>query len=436
MTKKLVTPTSVRIPARFRGFISSKDTNDFREGVVKDIQQLGLGVNALFSSLQVAQTKLTREVDHLRREVDALRNMSLFRERSEGVDGFTSNRFVDLSDTKGVSFPSGSKDIPAAIAAEFGELTLPAKGVENKFYVNSIRSGRVITAPDLAISVSSKFDKGAGDGIVDYEYGGKVDEGIPENAFNGNNTSFWIRRVEFPLSSTVSEVEVEMVVTVPKGSTTEANLIELYPFPNGTVDVTVLATAPAIGGSFTTVPSFSSTNNAVKRRYHMPVTNVEQVKVRLRQRNWVEENGAKVFYYGLQELGLKLVDYDKTNIPGAPFGQNPSLIVRVDAPEGTGFSDIFRIVPSPDFFKEDPGSRHIRMRLSTDSNLSSFLWDSDSSPPPQQSGVSLTPGNAPSLFFAIELRFVETSGGSLSPYTVGTTPYLWGIGLSFNLKEI
>jgi len=242
--------------------------------------------------------------------------------------------------------------------------------------------------------------------------------------------------VEFPLDSRVDQVEVELTVDLPEGSSSEGNLLEVYPFPNGSVDITSISSAGNVGNSFTAIPGFSSVDNIEFRRYHFPVQRIERLKLRLRQRNWVEENGKKVFYYGMQEFALKLVDYDKNYSATAAFGQNHTFIAKIDAPAGFGFDRIYKIFPGPDFLLEDTGRRHVRLRIGTDETFGSFLWDSDSNTEPQRTGTSIAIGSAETIFAAFELKFVTDTGGSLSPFAVGTTPYVKGLGLSYTLKDI
>jgi hypothetical protein len=138
----------------------------------------------------------------------------------------------------------------------------------------------------------------------------------------------------------------------------------------------------------------------------------------------------------MQELGLKLVDYDKDYSATASFGSNHTFIAQIDAPDGYGFDRIFRVLPEPNFMLEDAGRRHVRLRIGTDSNFNTFLWDSDTTLEPQRTGTSFTAGSANTLYAAFELNFVTSTGGSLSPFEVGTTPYVKGLGLSYTLREL
>ncbi len=435
--QKIVNPTAIRMPVSFRGPLSSKAYNDAQEKIVESIQGEGSAINTLYNNLERAQTILHADVAYLRRQVDALLGQQEYTEKVAAHNGFLVSRLVDFSDTAGITYPNGlNDDLSAMVSAKFGQATLPANGIESRFYQISARNGSIIPSPDLQVTVTSTFDKGDGEGLVDYERGGVVYEGKPEWAFNGNSNQRWIRRVEFPLDSKIDTVEVELTVTVPDGTSSAGNLIEVYPFPEGSVDLTTLATSANLTDSFVTVSSFTALNNINATRYHFPAIDIDRIKIRLRQRNWVEEQGKKVFYYGLEELGLKLVDYDKSWLPGAGFGKNNSFIVRIDSPDGYAFRDLYRIDPVPNFLLEDKGSRHVHLRLSTSPDYNGVFFDSDSHNTPQDTQNAVSFGGAQTIYAIYELNYVSTNGGSLATYPVGTTPYVEGLGLSYTLTSV
>lgn len=433
----IVQPTTNRHPVEHRGPLKSSDINDFQESVVEDIQNLAKAINTVYNNLEKTSIASHNDISFLRRQVDALLKQNQYIEKVAANNGYLVSRLVDFSDTAGISYPNGlNDDLSAMVYAEFGQATLPANAIENRFYSTSARTGRVVQGSNLVINVTSTFDKGEGEGLVDYERGGIVTPGKTEWAFNGNNRQIWIRKVEFPIDSKVDQVECELTVVVPDGTSTEANLIELFPFPNGSVDITSLSTSADVADSFTSLSVFDAINNATNIRYHFPIISIEQIKIRLRQRNWIEENGKKVFYYGLQELGLKLIDYDKLYQAGASFGKNNSFIAKISAPPGYGFKDLYRIDPTPNFLLEDKGNRHIHLRLSTTPNFDNVIWNSDSTIPPQESLQPISLGSTETIYAIFELNFVTTNGGSLSPFPIGTTPYIEGLGLSYTLERI
>jgi hypothetical protein len=437
MDRKIVIPSVSRHPGRFRGPLRSDEYNDFHEEVVKDITNLSNVVNLLYSSLSQSITAMDNEASHLRSQVRALLNQRNYLEKVGITNNLIVARYLDLGDSKGVSFPNGLDDRHSSmINVDFGEVTLPTTAIENKFYVTSLTSGAIVLPPDLIVRVRGTFDKLNGDGVVNYERGGKVSPGDSSLAFNGNNQTRWIRRVEFPIDSVIDQVECELTVTIPEGVSSEANTIEIYPFPNGLVDITELSTASDLGDNFIRVSSFSPEDNLITRRYHFPVKTVDQIRIRFRQRNWKEENGKKVFYYGLQELGLKLIDYDRTFSQGASFGTNNSFILKIDAPDGHSFNSLYRIDPNPNFFLEDFSKRHVHIRLNTSEEYSvGNIWDSDSMYAPQQLASPISANASTSLYAFVQLNYVNESGGSVSPFEIGTTPYLRGIGMAYTLNR-
>lgn len=432
---KIVQVVTSRKPVSFRGALKSSDFNDFQSEVVSDLVSLSSAVNTVYSQFKKTITALSNDMIYLKNQIDYLRRNQLYAEEMAANFDFITSRLVDFSSTEGISFPGSDDSHSAMVNVAVGHITLPIVAVQNKMFLTSLRSGRIVQPPDLVVEVKSVFDKGDGSGLVDYEHGARVYPGKPKNAFNGNNQSVWVRRVELPLDSNITSVEIEVVITVPDSTSSLANVIDIDPFPYGSVDITELATSSSGSSAFTRVPTFTPVDNAVTSRWYFPVVNVNRIKLRLRQRNWVEEDGKKVFYYGLQELGLKLIEFDKTYKAGASLGENNSAIVKIDAPAGYVFRDLYRIDPKPDFLAEDAGSRHVHLKLSTDSTFNAVKWDSDQDIPPQSAATTLNINSA-ELYALIEMNWVDSTGGSLSPYPVGTTPYLEGIGLSYTLDKV
>jgi hypothetical protein len=435
---KIIMPQSQRYPARYRGPLLSTKYNDFQEGVVEDISNLSSAVNSLYSDISRAMLILANDSSYLRRQVKALRNQQEYAEKVAAESNSLAYRFVDISNTEGINFPNELDDSRSSmLSADFAEITLPFNYVENKFYVNSLSNGTIVTAPDLSVTVKGIFDKLDGKGIINYERGGKIVAGDPLQAFNGNNQSFWIRKVEFPLDSRIDQVECELTVIVPESISTQANSIEIIPFPNGTVDVTELATASDLGDNYVRVPGFTEIENSHATRYHFAPKTVDKIKIRLRQRNWIEEDGKKVFYYGLQELGLKYIDYDKTSGLLNTLGQNNSFTIRIKAPTGYAFNMLYRIDPSPNFLQEDMTKRHLHIRLNTTNDFYlGTIWNSDENYPPQQTTTPINALGTTELYAFVQMNFVSDSGGVLSPFEVGTTPYFKGLGLSYTLTRL
>jgi hypothetical protein len=432
---KIVQILSKRDPARFRGPFSSEEYNTFQDNVVMDLTDLGVAANTNAQNLKANLQWTQSENLFLKRRIESLEASRDYREHTFGKASVNIDKYIDFHDTSHFIFPTSlPSDKAAPFKGQFGEVSLPTVAVENKFYNFSLRTTEIILPDDLTTSVTSQFDKLDGQGLQDFEFGGKVTEGIVERAFNGLNEQAWVRTVEFPLESDVDQVEVQLTAVVPAGVSSSANLIELVPFPEGSVDVTEISTAANLGVTFTQIDGFSEVNNLTARRYHFPPRSVEQVRIKLRSRNWRELNGKKVFLYGLQELGLKLVDYRKEFIETDAFAENPTVMVKFQAPTSHVFDSLLRIDPQPNFFLEDENvdARHVRLRMSTTQDFSGTFWDSATDEPPQLgSFTGIAMGQVAEVYAIYTLKFVSSSGGLGSPYLVGTTSYLNGLGIVF-----
>ena len=144
-------------------------------------------------------------------------------------------------------------------------------------------------------------------------------------------------------------------------------------------------------------------------------------------------NGKKVFSYGLRTVNLKLVDYVKEFQSADLYGQNVTAIVEIKPPTNHRFGSLFRVDPRPNFLLEDADLRHIRLRITKELNLNNVLWDSSLDIPPQ-SGISIGVDleSASKLYAMYTFKYVSSSGGYNSPFSVGTTPYTKGLGLVFS----
>jgi len=432
--QKIIQPSIIRRPARLRGPFSSDEYNDFQDQVYTDITNLSSAVNGNFSALQRAMINIESELQYLKRRTAAVEESLDYTEYVLGKSGSKIDRSIDFHETSGIIFPDNLSETKRAVFnGQFGEIFLPANVVENRFFNFSLKNGQIVIPTDFRVAVLSVFDKLDGNGLRDYEYGGIVEAGLPENAFNGLNETAWIRTVTFSIDSDVEQVECELTAVVPASVSAQANLLQLNCFPEGSVDVVQLSTSANLTNSFTLLDNFIASQNTVSTRYHFSPRDVEQVRIRLRTRNWREINGKKVFIYGVQELGLQLVDYSKTTSDDQVFGDSITAVVKISSPRNHAFNSIYRIDPWPNFFLEDASSRHIRLRLSKTPDLNNVFWDSKVNQLPQNLGSAgqINTGASSNIYAIYTLKFVSNSGGYQSPFPVGTTPVIKSLGLTF-----
>lgn len=434
---KIIQPTVYRKPSRKRGPLSSEELNTFQDQVVFDITNISSATNTLNNNISNANLQLYTEIQYLSRKLKTLEEQNKYVDFVNGKSFVKVISNIDFHDGSNIKYPS---NIPPSKFAEynsqFGEIFLPAIAIENKFYTFSLKNKSIISPNDLLYEIKGTFDKGDGNGTQDYEKGGLVYEGDPLNAFNGIDEKVWIRKVTFPLESNVDEVEVQLTAVVPSGFSSEANVLDIVPFPEGSVDILQVSTSPNLSSAFVSLETFLEQNNSIPTRYHFSPRSVQQVRIVLRCRHWKEISGKKVFVYGLRELGLKLVDYNKTYTSSDSLGQNMTSVIKIDAPKDHVFKNLFRIDPNPNFFLEDTNNRHVRLRLSYNQDHSGVIWDSATNIAPQfgvSNGIAI--GGHETIYALYTFKFVDSSGGYNSPFPIGTTPTAKSLGLVYSISS-
>ncbi len=424
-----------RVVIPYRGFIESETVDSFIESVVSDLVSHSSALNGHASAIRQAFHTLQLENMEAKAKVAAIEKQLEMDRRVRARRGERMGKWYDFHDAAGVSW---LEDAPAsrraAISTQYGQITVPLNAVESRTYALRLLSGGVVTPSTVKVTTSGVFDKLEGDGSVDYEYSGTIEETDPRNAVNGNNDQYWRRRIIFDLDSDVSEVETEITVQIPDSANLYANVVYAHPFPVGGVDVTGVWTSPDLTDSFTAISGFTEVRGARKRRWFIPQQKIAKLKVRLRQRNWFEENGKKVFELGLQELGVQLVEWDKTYAEGATLADNHTIVTRIDADPGLVFWRLYGFYSEPNFLLEPAGSRHVHFIVSTDPEGSNRVWDSDASAAPQSLSSPIEIGSVGTLYVLTTLNWAATVANG-SPFAAGTTPYLNGFGLDFTALD-
>jgi hypothetical protein len=422
----------MRIPQN--GRISSSDMNKFVDSTIADLQNTVNQVNVNESStLDVLNTAI-REISNLKKRVAQLEDEESFDRAIRAAQNLRIKAFKSMTDLTGITFPGTNQSTKPRINTLFNQATVPINAVENKFYTNSIISGSIVP-----ISQSIQIDVTSVIGLVDYESGYvKLSQGNPENAFNGDNQSYWQRKVEFDLDSDVEEVQVELTVRIPDQANTEANALYIRPYPVSQVDVFDLGISADLSSGFSapgnSYPIFPTTalplDNARDSRFFFSTQSVQRIKIRLRQRNWYEENGRKVFSYGLQELGLQLSEFDKTYSATASLGDNHTFITKFTCPPNKKFKGLHLFETTPDYTKD---ADNMRFKIASDLPGNNILWDSSINSSPQSLVQPIDLGTVDNIYVITTLNYIETASVS-SNFFAGTTPVLDSIGLQYSVS--
>lgn len=428
-TEKMVIPR--------RGVISSTELNRFHDQVLNDLLDLANQGNVVARAVLNYSHIMQRETDYTRQLTLALRNQLSFNRKVLGKQGRRVGIWADLHDGSTVSFLEASAlSKRAQVSTQFGQATVPMNAVESKTYSVTILGSSGITSLNVIGTATGIFD--SGDGVENHEGGSEtptIEETDLKNAANGSNIEYWRRRAIFDLESDVAEVECEVTFQLPDQSNIQANVLYVHPYPLGTVDITGLWVSPDLSDSFVAVPKFVEKDGAGKTRWFFPTQNVAKVKVRMRQRNWTEENGRKVFEYGLQELGVQLVEWDKTyDAAASQLSDNHAFVVKLVPEPGMRLQKLYGFYTEPNYLLEPAGNRHLHFTLARDAAGSNVIWNSDQSPSPQSLSSPLDLGSLDEVYVIVTLNWC-VSVDSGSPFQAGCPPFVEGFGIDVSMVE-
>lgn len=396
-----------RRPLPKRGPIPSNDLNAFMGEVAGDLTTIAAEVNALESEIDNVHLVRYHESAAARAQIDALYNERKIYNLFAAAAGESIVTPVDFRGLLGpdfeISYAGLAEARRARVEPMFGQVLLPYNHATNRIYGIDVDTGETVMPGTLEIEITG------------YDQGGTAVAGTKKYAVNGNDQTYWIRKVRFPIESDVDYVEAEFQVNLPTTQTTYTNMVSIHPFPVGQVDITELKYSSTTADPTTTMPGFTAVNCASYQRYHFADVSMTKVKIKLRQRNFVEEKGFKVFYLGLQELLLQLVEFDKTANTGAgPLGPTAGngVAVRIDAPTGYTFKDITRFQSSPTY--AIPGSDNkMFYRIYDAADFATELWSGWTDPAPQDTPVSLTGLALSSIYVLLTMEWDSTN--SVSP---------------------
>ena len=418
-----LTTERMRVPKN--GRLNSSEINKFVDSTIIDLQNMTNQVNINEVSTENALNTVLREMANLKQRVTQLENSDAYDRDIRASQNLRIKDFKAMTDLKNISFLGANDATKPRINTVFGQATLPVNAIENKFYTNSIISGSIVPiSQTLNIEVSSVIDG------VNHESGYvKLTEGNPKNAFNGDNQSYWQRKVEFDLNSDVEEVIVDLVVQVPDQANTESNVIYIRPYPVAQVDILNLGHSGSLSGAFTYV-SQATKDNAKDSRYFISTQSVQRLHIRLRQRNWYEENGRKVFSYGLQEFGLQLVEFDKTYSSAASISSNHTFVTKFSCPEGYRFKGLHMFNSAPNYIA-NKNNMHFKVAMNSDG--SNVKWDSDVNTPPENLVQPIDLGGSQSdIYIVTTLNYISDTD-PIGAFFANTTPVLESIGLQYSV---
>jgi hypothetical protein len=390
-------PSLVKRQIRARGPVEAIVVNDTLDELHSDIQALTDGFNRIQLDLDRAKRIASEEALTLRERVRELEGRITAQHQFAANANETlvfNTTFGDLSAFDFSGFPVSRR---LRVDTAYGSATVPYNAYRSRFHIVDTRTSKLFVPSNLKITING-IDEGDGE----------VTEGTPANAFNGQNESFWLRAIAFPLADDRDSVTLQMDVEVPLTFAQESNVLVINPYPQGQIDILSVTYSVDTSTPSTPLPGFPSggiKDAKATKLYFAPIA-ITRLRITLRQRHWVEREELKVFSYGAQEIDLGLVEFDKTSDPS--ILNNHGAVVRIDAPEGFTFSRITDFV-SEATWETGSEATGIFFQLYTNASLSTLVWNSFTDPAPSATPVNVSAFATNTLYLAIILRYKQSA---------------------------
>lgn len=300
--------SSIKDEVKFRGSLSSGDYNTLQEDIFFDLGNMFNLVNSFDQTLIETSECSVIDNTYTQMRLNSLEAMNLkLQTEVESLKSTGMKRKflfpVDMNNNK-------DSEYPAHINKQYDQVNIRAYSTISKLYLYDKLTGTVTIPDTLKVNIEPKADEST---IIDSNF---------NNAFNGVVNEYWYRKV---INNNMDTAVATIEITLPDDiiSNRDVNTIELSPFPYGSLEV--MAIEHQLNGNWEIAPGFKSHKNAVVRKYkdnynnnaeEIYVKNAENIKlnfrntamskvrITLRQKSYVEEQGNRVFYLGLKSLNI------------------------------------------------------------------------------------------------------------------------------------
>lgn len=308
------------------GVSNSKVYNEYIAKIIEDVDNLFSINNDNADMVDEALEVYVQENKMLKTQL-SLMQLKLA-EIEENVKSIRSNDstktlFKSLSNIRTNSNITGERNI----------VTLPTGATINKL---AIRSNDEIYMPEsLKIQIYESKDDSV------YE---EVD-----SSTNFIKNEYWTVKRKIPTSENITKVYARIRITVPVDmiNNVYSNVLKIVTYPAYGITIEDIGYADA-SGNLGSIPHSGEINI-------FNDTNITTLDVLISQSNYSDENGYRVFVYGLKELGLYYYDFLPTGWFVVPFSiENSSMV----------FNSI----------KEPEEINGVTYQLYADSNLTSEIW--------------------------------------------------------------
>lgn len=376
----------------WRGSSSSADMNSNFEEILYDLNTIFEEASSQAIDLDELKSTLKHETDALNERLYAVSGMiQSYQQSASGYKMF----HEELYRTKNIVYPAHlSPSDWCYVDTAFGIATLPVSNSFSKVYTININTGEIYQSPNLSVKVTPTDENGSI----------KIDETSSLRAFNGNNQSFWERKVRFSRDYVKGEVTCKMDILLPSMSNPNVNSLYIFPYPEGTSDITEI-TYNTLTAKDLVLPTFPAggEDNATRKKYLFEDVQPVGLTLKFKQDNHSLEDDYKTFVYGAQEIGIEKVEYKSSGKVG----------VRMSLPDwDTGvFGKITSVTTTP-------GYDNIKYKLyiyatEGDFDADSPLWVSTSTAITPTSQLDVGAYATDTLYLLVEL--IQETGSTTTP---------------------
>lgn len=401
MTTQIFQPSVVKKEAAARSPLSSRAYNEFQDLVIRDLSRLATVVNGLNASYRLKVLEAEEERRKSAALLWSLRSIETQRNLQKAAAAETLTHTQTFTDLTGLLWTQVEAARRLRIEPAFAQAMLPVTQMVSRFGTKDPATDTVYL-PETLRATPTAVNEGSADIIP----------GNPELALDGMSGEPWIRKAIFPLESNQTEVTMDVDIDVPSLFASNANLLTIVPSPAGEVDILSIKYSTTDADPTTDLPAFVAVEGVSAYSSHFAPLAITKLRIRLRQRHFTNEEHEKVFVYGLKEVGLFLVELDRTN-GQALIQDNNIAVFKIDAPAGYTFDEITGFRSDPDFATGGDDNK-VYFKIYAEESLVNKRWDSftDATPTPA-SPLDLSSYTLSSLYLVVHLEY--NSDDSVSP---------------------
>ena len=281
----------------------------------------------------------------------------------------------------------------------YGQVTLPYNGIKSLFWTPASSEAGDVVLPEVSVSIEDLSAQTADEVQVNDE----------RNAFNADSLDPFLIRAAYPLDADVEEARFNLNVVVPQEIARTANCLTIEPAPEMRTSIVGVKYSDSALIGTADIPGLPTINrnkplyDVPPQRFYFEPVDFLSIQVQMATKHFVYEDGRKVFYLGLRELGLFEVSLDETwSHTGPGVFTNNGMLLKLElpivpgvSPDSVTFDEIVGLKTAPDKSLGTTSTslgtlKGVRVQIYDDDALTNRIYDS-------LGGSDITPGSPVSV---------------------------------------